>query len=433
MKTTIEKISQIRQAITVEVPAEVVEKAFVAALEKVGKEAKIPGFRSGKVPENILMQKFGPEVEVEAVKHLVRETYPNALQENGINPLSEPDVEPKGKILHGQPYTYKAIFEIYPEVKASGYDGLKLTREKIAVTDEEIEAELKRAQRQLTQLEPASDGELGPGMLGKIDFKGTAGGEPFVGSEATDYVVDFGTGALLNEFEVEIKGMKEKEERDISFHYPTDFFKREIAGKKGEFRVKLKELRRKVVPELNDEFAKSLGSFENLNAVRADLKKRIAEYKENVQRSMLREQAIRAIIEKHSDLEVPTAIIDSELGNMLEQLKRQIEAQGRKFADANIDSKKFVSENVKEATERARGYMLARAISTQEKIEITDAELDERINKIAADYRNAPAQVREYFEKNKLIDGLRGQMLFEKTLDFVVNKAKVEEIKPKKK
>ncbi|MFA5812025.1 MAG: trigger factor [bacterium] len=432
MKSTLEKISSIRQALTIEAPAEMVDRAFDSAMEKVKKEAKVPGFRQGKVSEQVLTQKFGQDIEVEAVKELVRVSYPAATQEAQVNPLSDPEIEPKGRIVRGQPYTYKAIFEIYPEVAAAGYDNLKLECEGVEIKDSEVEAELNRLQRQMTQLEPAPEGELGPGMLGMIDFKGAAAGQSFEGSEAQDYVVDFGTGALLEQFEVEIKGMKEKEERDIAFHYPTDFFKREIAGKKGEFRVKLKELRRKVIPEINDDFAKSLGDFQDISAVRKDLKERIAAYKENLKRSTLREHAIRQIIANNQDLEVPTTLIDSELGNMLEQLRQRFEAQGRKLTDAKIDPKQFVHENIKEATDRARGFMLARAISIQEKIEVTDAEFDDRINHIAAEYRSAPAQIREHFEKNKMMDGLKAQMLFEKTLDFVVSKAKVAEVKPKK-
>ncbi len=432
MKSTLEKISSIRQSLTVEASADEVEKAHAFSIVKIGGEANIPGFRKGRVPENILLQKFGKEIEIEAIKELVRETYPSAVQEAKAAPLSEPEVEPQGRIVRNQPFTYKATFEVYPEVKATGYEGLKLQREKTAVEDSEVDAELKRLQKQMTQLEPAPDAELGHGMLGTIDFKGSAGGQPFPGSEAENYVVDFGTGALLEEFEVQIKGMKEKEEREISFHYPTDFFKREIAGKKGEFRVTLKELRRKIVPEINDEFAKSLGDFENIDAVRRDLKARIGAYKESSQLSALREHAIRAVIASHQDLEVPTALIDSELGNILEQLRRRLEAQGRTLEDAKIDAKQFVRDHVKEATDRARGYMLAKAIAEQEAIQVTDADVEERINRIATDYRNTPDQVREHFEKNKMLDGLKDQLLFEKTLDFIVSKAKIEEIEPKK-
>jgi trigger factor len=432
MTAQLETLSQIRRALSIEVPKEVVDKAFGAAIQKINNEANIPGFRKGKIPEDVILKRFGRDVEIEAIKEAVRETYPAAVKEAGANPLSEPEVEPAGKIERGKSFSYKAIFEIYPEVAITDYTGLALTSRKVDIAKEEVEEELKRIQRQMTQLEPIEGGEIGPGMIAMIDFKGTAGGEAFPGSEAENYVVDFGSGALLSEFEVEIKGMKAADERDISFHYPTDFFRREIAGKKGEFRVKVKEVRRKVVPELNDAFAKELGNFENLDAVRIEVEKRMREYREGAVVNELREQAIRALIGKHQDLEVPTALIDSELSNMLEQLRRKLESQGKTMEDAKVDAHQFVRENVKEATDRARGFMLVREIMQKEKITLADTEVEERIARIAAESRANPEQVKEYFEKENRLEGLRSQALFEKTLDFVVGKANVQQEKAKK-
>ncbi len=432
MKSTIEKMSAIRQKITVEVTAEAVDKAMKSAVEKVKKEAKVQGFRKGKVPDEMILQRFEGDVKGEAINLVIRDSYPEAVKETGANPLSQPHIELGGEFEKGKPFTYYATIEVYPEVEPKGYDGLSLTREKVSVAEQEVEVELKRIQQQMTQLEPVESGEVGPGMVAMVDFKGTAGGKSFPGSEAENYVVDFGTGALLPEFETEIEGMKAGEERDIGFHYPTGFFRRELAGKKGEFNVKVKEIRRKVVPELDDEFAKSLGDFKDLAAVKGDLKKRIEEYKESVERSKLREQAIRQLIEKNGDLEVPTPLVDAELGNMLEQLKRQYEAGGQKFDVSKIDAKRFVAENVKEATDRARGYMLVRAISDKEKVEVSEEDIEGKIELMAAQSRSSKQQVKDYVNKNNMMDSIHSQLAFEKTLDLIVDKAKIKTEKPKK-
>jgi len=432
MNSSIEKINSIRQKLTVEATADQVDKALKDAIEKVKKEAKMPGFRKGKVPDDMIMKRHGDEVRTEAIREVVRATYPEAVRQTEARPISEPHVEVAGMLEKGKPFTYYATIEIYPEVVAKGFSNLALTREKVSVTDKEVETELGRIQQQMTQLEPAEGGEIGPGMVAMIDFKGTAGGKAFAGSEAENYVVDFGTGALLEEFEVEIKGMKAGEEKEISFHYPTGFFRRELAGKKGEFKVKVKEVRRKVVPGLDDEFAKTLGDFKDLAAVKADLKKRIADYKEGLEQHKLREQAIRALIAKNQDLEVPTALVDAELGNMLEHIKRQYEARGQKFDVKKIDAKRFVAENVKEATDRARGYMLARAIAEQEKVEATEEDLEARIAQMAAQSRSTVQQMKDYINKNNAMDNIKSQIVFEKTLDMVVSKAKIKTEKPKK-
>lgn len=433
MKAQLENISSIKQAINIEVPADIVDNAYKSAMEKVRKEAKVPGFRQGKIPEPIILQKFREELDVETIKAIARETYPKAVEETKAKPISDPQIEPSGGVAKGKPFSYKATFEIYPEVKVNDYVGLKLEREKVDVTDEEVELEVKRLQHQMTQLEPVAEGEVGPGHVAVIDFKGTAGGKPFAGSEAENYVVDFGGGQLLEEFEIKIKGMKVSEEREITFKYPENYFKKEVAGLEGLFKVKVKDLRRKIVPELNDEFAKELGKFGSMDEVKKDVKERIAGYKETISKNALKEQAIRQLIEQHKDIEVPTSFIDAELENMLSQLERQLKAQGQTLADSKIDAKEFVRANVKEATDRARGYMIVNAIAGEEKIQVEEGEVDARIKNIAENSRENVAKVREYYEKNNYISNLRSQILFEKTLDFVLGKAKISDAKSKKK
>ncbi|MBT3182126.1 MAG: trigger factor [Deltaproteobacteria bacterium] len=432
MKAKLEIVDSIRQAVEVEVSTELVKAAQQTVIEKMKKEVKVPGFRKGKIPNDIIMKKFGEEVQSETMKQIVQDTYPTAVTDAGANPISPPSILPLGELEDGKPFKYKATFEIYPEVEPSGYTGLSLERDKVAVADDEVEMELKKIQQQMTQLEPSADGKVGEGMVAMIDFKGTAAGEVFPGSEAENYVVDFGSGNLLKEFEVQIEGMKANEEREIEFHYPQDYFRKEIAGKKGKFSVKTKEVRKKIVPELNDDFAKEMGKFKNLKEVRTDLKKRIKDFKEQIEKNKLMEQAIRALIDANKDMEVPTALIDSELGNMLEQIKKQYEAQGLPFDDSKINAQEFVKANVEEASNRARGYMLVSAIAKKEEIQVTDEDLDLRLNQIAEQTRQPLANVKQELEKKKQIGQVKSQLIFEKTLDFVVSKSKVKETKPKK-
>lgn len=430
--TSLERVDQILRILTVEVPADMVDAARREAIGEVRKKAEVKGFRKGKVPDQILQTKFSAEIETETVEEIVRESYPAAVERAGVHPLNDPKIEMQGKIEKGKPLTYKARFEVYPDFTAEGYEGLALEREPSSVSDEEIEAELGRLRHERTQLEPASEGELGPGMVAMIDFKGTAGGAPFEGSEAEDYVVDFGAGNLLEGFESGIQGMKASEEREIAFDYPADYFKPEIAGKRGAFKVRLKEIRRKIVPELDDDFAKDLGTFKDLGEVRAELGKRMAVFKERAARHALREQVIRQLIEKHRALEAPSALVSAELGNMLDQLERHLKAGGRSLADQRMDAKEFVKANLAAATDRARGYMIVSAVAKQEKIDATEEDVAKRIEEIAEMGKEPTAKVREQFEEKGLMNNLRGQIQFEKTLDFVIGKAKISQKEAKK-
>lgn len=432
MKSNVEVVDQIRRSIVVEASAEAVGRAHKAVLDNLRKDANIPGFRKGKVPDHMLIKRYGDEIEKETMKKVVQDTYPDAVADAGANPIGPPSVEPKGHLELGKPFGYKATFEVYPEFNLKEYEGINLEREKVDVTDAEVELELKRLQQHMTQLEPAPDGKLSAGMVAMIDFKGHAGGEVFPGSEAENYVIDFGSGNLLKDFEVQIEGMGAGDTREIEFHYPKDYFRKDIAGKKGAFTVKAKEVRRKIVPNLDDEFAKELGQYKMLDDVRADLKKKILDFKNLIERNKLIEQAIRSLIDRHKDLEVPTALIDSELGNMLEQLKKQMESQGRRIEDSKIDAKEFVKTNLEEAKNRARGYMVVSAIAAKEDVKVTDQEVDFRINQIATQQKQPAAKVRQDLEDKKQLSGIRSQLVFEKTLDLILSRAKIKDVKPKK-
>ena len=197
MKAKLEIVDSIRQAVEVEVSVDLVKVAQKKVMVKMKKEVKIPGFRKGKIPDDIILKKYGEEVREETLKQIVQDTYPTAVTDVGANPISPPSILPLGVLEDDKPFKYKATFEIYPEVEPSGYTALSLEREKVGVTDDEVELELKRIQQQMTQLEPSPDGEVGKGMVAMIDFKGTAGGEAFPGSEAENYVVDYESGNLL--------------------------------------------------------------------------------------------------------------------------------------------------------------------------------------------------------------------------------------------
>lgn len=432
MNATLEKIDAIKQAVNVEVTAEEVNRAFDSVMNEMRKEVQIKGFRKGKVPDEMILSHFSKDLHAEAIKKVVSDSYPAALDSVGANPLGSPSIEPKAMCERDKPFSYKATFEIYPEIVAKNYEGLSLEREKVEATDEEVELELKRVQTMMTQLEPAPDGSIGPNMVGMVDFNGTADGVSFNGSSAENYVVDFGSGNLLKEFEAQIVGMKGGEQRTIEFDYPTDYFRKDIAGKKGKFTVKVKEVRKKVVPELNDDFAKEIGKYENLKAVKDDIKAKILELKETSEKNKLTTQAIDKIVEAHKDILVPEAIIEAELSNMVEQIRRRVESQGKKFEDLNIDPKEFVQANIEEATKRARGYMLIRAISEQEKVMATDDDLQAKIKQIAEQARQTLEKVQADFQQENNMEKLRAQLVFEKTLELVVAKAKVKEVKAKK-
>lgn len=412
----------------VEITAEQVAKIAEKVLKEIQKETAIKGFRKGEVPLDLLRKYVGDDATKEIIKQVVKDTYVEALKQEGAVPISEPFIEHE-KYEEGKPFTYYASYDVMPEVTAPEYEGIKLEKEKLDVSDEEVEGELKRLQYAMTQLEPAPDNAIGPGFVGLIDFKGTVDGKPFKGSEAQNFVADYGN--MLPEFEKKIEGMKKGEERDITFNYPANYFNKEIAGKTGTFHVVVKDLRKKIMPELNDDFAKTLGKFQNMGEVRAEIQKQILAIKENLWQRRLGEMAIRELAEKNQ-FDVPETMISNEIGAMFEEVARQLKMRGQTIEDAGIDVKTFIKTNYEEAKKRIRGYLLAFAISKKEGIDATEDDINARLTAIGKQTNQPMDKVKAHFQKENLIDKLRTQILYEKTLDFIVSKAKVKEISPKK-
>lgn len=428
----LEEVNSISQKLVVEVPADKVKKSAQAAMQKLKNEANVPGFRKGKVPEEMVKQRLGKAYDEEVLRQVVADTYPEAVKLASAVPISDPRIQAeKLEVDEAKPFTYNAIFEIYPKVEPKDYKGLKLEKEKVKVNQQEVENELKGLQRQMTQLEPAKDASIEKGILARVDFQGTADGNTFEGSKADDFIIDVDAENILPEFEKQLLGMKEGEERELEFEYPKDYFNKEVAGKHGKFKVKIKELRRKVIPVLDDAFAKDLGPFKTLDDVRKALKERIAAAKENYQRALMHRQVLEQL-SKNQPIDVPDVMVSAELSHMLEELSHQLEGEGKTLKDAGVEANSFVKQHFEEARLRVRGYILTNAIAEIEKITVSDEELGQRINMIAMQSGQPEAKVRQHMEKNNLIPGLKSQMLVEKTLDFLVENAKIKEKASKK-
>lgn len=430
MKTHVEALSSVQRKLTVDLPVERVAEALEQAFQKVQKTAKLKGFRQGKVPRHLIEQYYPTEMETSAIEHLVRSTYPDATTGASLVPISQPRIEP-GPFQKDQPFTYAAIVEVRPVVQLGAYTKLSLSRTEYTVSAEEVEAQLQAAQQSMTQLVPVDDAAvLEQGMVARVDFDGLADGKGFEGSKAQDYVIDVGGGNLLPVFEAQTIGMKVGETRDIEFTYPEDYFNVTLAGAKGTFHVVLKELKRKMVPELTDDFAKDLGNFQSLAEVRAEIRQRLEGGKERQARSELAEQAMKHLLAQHP-FDVPETMVGWELESMYRDLERRAKAEKKTLADLGITPEGFVQQYEAIAKDRVRGNLILDAISEAEKLAVAEAEVDTRIQEIAQSMNEPSPKVRLYYEQNKLLPALQHQLLHEKALDFIIgtSKIRIEKVK----
>lgn len=432
MKTQLETVSSVKKKIKVELPVTRVAEALESAYQKIQKKAQLKGFREGKVPRNLIELHFGADAESEAVNFLIDGSLREAFEKEAVTPVSRPNVtsEPFRKDAD---FSYTVEFEVNPTVDIKEYHGIAIEKTEREVTDDLVEKRLAMIQQSMTQLEPAAeDAKLGKGLVAYVDFNGTADGKAFNGSKADNFLVDVGAGSLLPEFEKEMMGMKKAETKKVEFDYPKDYFNKELAGKHGEFTVTVKELKKKIVPELNDDFAKDLGNFKTIAEVREDIKKRMISAIEHEAKTELANNALEALVKKHQ-FEVPESMIGAELKDMFEGFGRQLAAQGRKFEDTGMKVEQFIEQYKPVAENRVRGYYILDAISKAENIQVLDSDVEERLNVIATNYNKPVEEITKHYETNNLMGSLKFQILNEKTLDFVVSKAKIKSKKAKTK
>lgn len=425
MKTELEDLSPIKKRLKVEVLPETVAQAREEAFGEVQKKAQMPGFRPGKVPRKIIEEQFLRELQKETIEKIVDQTLIQALQTTKVRPISRPEIEP-GLWQGNGSFSYQAVFEVLPEIQLNekDYQGLKLEKEEIQVEPKEIDHEIERLRQALTQLEPLSpDTTVQKGHVAIIDYQGKLDGKLFKDGEAKDFAVEIGGGGLLKDFEEGLLGAKQNEERTITFTYPSDYFNKELAGKKGEFKVQVKSVRKKHVPELNDDFAKDLGAFKNMAEVRADCEKRIAAAKTLHQKNDLFNQIIQQLVEKKK-FEVPTSLVENELHHLIEELARDLESQGKDIRE--VDAKEVIEHLKPSAEFRVRSFLNLNQLCQCLKVEVKEAELEERLANLAKGANRPLAEMKAYYEKNGLIGPLKTRMLHEKALEIVLNEAKIK-------
>lgn len=431
LKTSIKTESPVKRKITVTVPVELVTKGIEEHYIKIGKDAKLKGFRKGKVPRNVLEQYYKDQVLKDAMEGVVRETYPQAIDKEMALPISAPYVEVE-LFEEGKEFTYHATFEIKPEIKLVDYEGLKLEKPETTVKKEEIEQQLEHIRQRMTQLEPLPEGvKAEKGMVVVLDFDGTADGQSFKGSDVKDFYAEVGSGQMLPAIDAAVTGTSKNDEKNIEFDYPKDYFNPDVAGKHAKFRINVKDIRKKIVPELNDEFAKDLGSFATLEDLKKDVEKNIFMAKEQEAKNIISSEAIKQLIEKHS-FEIPESMVNSELKAMFESFVRHLAQQGQKFENTGMKIEDFVAKYKDDAEKRVRGFLLVNAIAEAENITVTDEEVEERLKAIAGQVNQPLPKVRQQYEGKNLIGGLKLEIKHGKAIDLVINKAKIKIVKPKK-
>ncbi|MDP2969321.1 MAG: trigger factor [Deltaproteobacteria bacterium] len=424
MNVTVEEISSINKKINIEIPLEQVTKEVESFYQQVGKQAKIKGFRSGKIPRGILERYFKDHVKSEVIQKLIQETYTAALSEKDLHPVSPPVIDP-GELESGKPFQYSATVEVKPEIKIDGYIGLNIEGKKESAKEEEVEERLKGLQNLHAQLKTVP--ELRPVQSGDhviIDYEARMDNKPLEEGKAVDFTVEVGGGRFIPALEEKMIGLKPEEEREIEVPFPEDYGYKKWAGKTVSFFVKVKEIKEKVLPSLDDEFAKDLGDYASLEDLKAKLKEEIEKEKELMLDRQLKDQMIEQLIQANS-FEIPESMVVEQAKALVSDTKLRLASQGVALKNLNIPEEKLQEDYREVAQKRVRTYLILEKIATQEGITVTDEETDERLQSISERTHQKFDVVKRYYEKNGLIPELKTGILTDKTLNFLLEKANI--------
>ncbi|MGE5172228.1 MAG: trigger factor [Betaproteobacteria bacterium] len=422
MKAVVEDISTVKKKLNIEVTPDAVTKEMDKAIADLAKKAKIPGFRPGKAPKNIVEKHYGDEVRNEVMHRLVTESYLKALQEHNLNPVDMPQIDNVSALAKGSPLTFTATVEVRPNIDLGTYDGIEVKEENITVSDDELNQTVDRLREMYAQLEVVEGRPLEKNDTAIIDFEGFREEKPIEGAKAADYMLSLGSNSLIPGFEEQLVGMNRGETRQVAVTFPADYNNKDLAGKDALFTVTLKEIKKKVLPELNDEFAKDVGNNASVAELKEGIKKDIEIRKKNDQASAQRETLLSKLVDSHS-FDVPPGMVERELHSMA---RSQTTRLARSGADVNtFDYAKFRAENRDLAEKRVKGILLLDVIAEKEKIEVTDQEVNSALAVMARSAGQTVDAVKKYYESLEGgLDNLRASLMREKTLSLLLSRAK---------
>lgn len=430
----VENIDKSKIKLEIEVAAPDVDTALAKAYRKVVKSINLPGFRKGKVPRRILESRFGPEVlHEEALEILVPPAYEEALKEADIDPIDQPDFE-LVQVEEGKPLLFHAMVEVLPPVDLGKYKGLDAEQEEAEVDDLQIEHHFYMLREQNARLVPREEGPAKQGDLVTIDFRGFVDGEPFEGGEAENYSLELGSRSFIPGFEEQLIGVNPEQAVEVKIKFPDNYRKDDVAGKDAIFDVKIKHIKEKQLPVLDDDFVKEISEFETLEEMKADLKEKLLKNAEEQSKVKLEE----SLIEKVSDasiVEPPKILVDRQIDRMIGDLESYLRHQGMaldQFVELSGKSKEDMREERREEAEkRAKANLVLDAIAKKEGITIEDKELDDKIKEIAESYNDDPQRIREILDKQGRLPVMLEEMRIRKAVDLIVEAARIKKVKKK--
>ena len=427
MSVQVEKLEKNMAKLTVEVSAEDFKAAIKKAFNKNKNRFAIPGFRKGKAPQAMIEKMYGEGVFYEdAADEAINASYAEAMKESGLDIVSRPEVTIE-KIGKDEPFVYSALVAVKPEVTLGQYKGVEVEKADASVSAEDVEAELKKVQEQNARLLTVEDRGVEDGDQTVIDFEGFVDGKGFEGGKAEDYPLTIGSHSFIDTFEEQLIGKKIGEECEVNVTFPTEYHAADLAGKPATFKVTVKEIKVKELPELNDEFASEVSEFDTLDEYKKDVEKKLVEKKE-IEANSKNEDAVVAKVVENATMEIPEKMIDAQAENMVQDMARRMQSQGLSL-DMYLKYTGMTVEQMKEqarpdAEKRIRTRLVLEAVAKAENIQISDEKVDEEVAKMAEAYKMEVEKLKSYMSESD-VKQMKEDLAVQQAVDLLVAEAKL--------
>ena len=429
MSVQVEKLEHNMAKLTIEVEAAEFDAATKRAYNKKKSSFNLPGFRKGKVPMNVIEKTYGAGVFYEdAANDIMPKAYADALDETGIDVVSRPEIDVT-KIGKGESFIFTATVAIKPEVTLGQYKGLEVQKESVEVTDEEVEAELKKAQEQNAREITVEDRPVKEGDVITLDYAGTIDGVPFDGGTATSQKLEIGSHSFIDTFEDQLVGLNIGDEKDVEVTFPEEYHASDLAGKPASFHVKVLGITEKQLPEIDDDFAQDTTEFDSLEEYKADVRAKLEQSKEERAKSEMENVLVEKAVEG-ATMDIPDAMIDSQVEQMIDEFKQRVTYQGISFEQylqfTGQNPEAFQESMRPEAVKRIQSSLVLEAIVAAENIEATDEDLNKEMEKMASMYQMDVEQIASFIQDEQK-ENMKKDIAIQKAVEFLAAEAKVTE------
>ena len=426
MSGQVENLEKNTAKLTIEVPAEKFEEAVQHSYNKNKGKFNIPGFRKGKAPFNMIKKMYGVGVFYEdAVDEVIDASYPDAAKESGLEIVSRPSISIE-EIEEGKAFVYTAVVAVKPEVTLGEYKGVEVQKTKSEVTEEDIETEIKRAREKNSRLITVEDRGIEDGDQVTIDFDGSVDGKRFEGGKAEDYPLTIGSHTFIDNFEEQLIGKTTGEECEVNVTFPAEYHVEELKNKPAVFKVKVKEIQRKELPEANDDFASEVSDFDTMEEYKKDLTEKLQAEKIEAAKTADEDKVVAKVIE-NATMEIPDQMVEEQVNGMVNDYARRLESQGISFKQyveiTGMTAEKIGEQMKPQAIKRIQTRLVLEAVVKAENIQADDAAVEEQFDKMAEDFKMDKEQIKGMFGEEQMAQ-LKEDLAVQKAIDFLVAEAK---------